>query len=383
MTEPEALEEFSLLGGPLYRLGCRLGLVRGGTNTGTGAIGLALGVFLWIVLVLLTFVDGVSNQLLSLSVIGVHVRLLVTIPLFFLCEGRLDAHLTVFVGGIVRSGVIPKTALPVLESDIARAARWRDSWLPEAVCLLAAVLLSATAPRVYLTGVTVSVAGDTGLAAQWYWIICMTLFRFVMIRWLWRLGLWWHFLWRVSKLELHLVPTHPDRVAGLGYLEVVHRQFAPLILAVSAYLSASFAAQISTGAMKFEAIYPELVLILIVYAVLFLGPLCVFIPKLAACRAKGDADYTEFASRFVNEFDEKWIRASPPAEPLLSTPDLRSLSGLANSVGVVRDMRVVPASRNMVQYLAMAALLPMLPLILLVFPFAALATKVFEDLLGL
>jgi len=41
MEEPGRFERFSLLGGPLHGLGCRLGLVRGGTNT--VALGLALG----------------------------------------------------------------------------------------------------------------------------------------------------------------------------------------------------------------------------------------------------------------------------------------------------------------------------------------------------
>src|SRR5277367_4668855 len=60
----------------------------------------------------------------------------------------------------------------------------------------------------------------------------MTLFRFVVLRWIWRLCLWWLLLWCTSRLELHLVPIHRDRADGLGYLEVVHRQFGLLILAV-------------------------------------------------------------------------------------------------------------------------------------------------------
>jgi len=82
MEEREGLKDFSLLGGPLHRLGCRLGLVRGGTNT--VALGLALGALLWTVLVALALIEGVGHRLFSLSVIGAHVRLLVVIPLFFL-----------------------------------------------------------------------------------------------------------------------------------------------------------------------------------------------------------------------------------------------------------------------------------------------------------
>jgi hypothetical protein len=54
MENPEACEDLSLLGGPLHRLGCRLGLVRGGTNT--VVFGLVLGALPWLALLALALV---------------------------------------------------------------------------------------------------------------------------------------------------------------------------------------------------------------------------------------------------------------------------------------------------------------------------------------
>ena len=121
MDRYEKLKNFSLLGGPLHRVGYRLGLVRGGTNT--IAVGLALGVFLWVVLAGLAFIEGISDDIFSLAVIGGHVRLLVVIPLLFLCEAFVDPRMTVFVRTIVHSEVVPKTEVPALESAIARLSR--------------------------------------------------------------------------------------------------------------------------------------------------------------------------------------------------------------------------------------------------------------------
>lgn len=73
----QKLPEFSLLGGPLHRLGLRLGLVRGKTKT--IPLGVALGVLLWIVTVGLTVLEGFSDQLFSLAKIAGHVRLLAAI----------------------------------------------------------------------------------------------------------------------------------------------------------------------------------------------------------------------------------------------------------------------------------------------------------------
>jgi hypothetical protein len=387
MAEGEELPDFSLLGGPLHRLGCRLGLVRGGTNT--VALGLALGVFLWIVLVALTLIDGIGDRVFSLSQIGAHARLLMAIPLFFLCEAWLDPRMTAFVRAIVSSEIVPKTALPVLEYEIARTVRWKNSWLPEAMAMLAAVLLSLIGPHMHLFGATATpdptrAVSEMFLTGQWYWIVCLTMFRFLIFRWLWRLGLWCYFLWQVARLELHLVPTHPDGVAGMGSLEVAHSYFAPLVLAISIVMSASFAEEISARTMTLEAIYPTLALILVVDAVLFLGPLYILTPRLWACRVKGLDDYMKLAARYVNDFEKKWLGATDDRRgDLLGSADLQSLADLNNSVSVVRTMRLVPVSQSLLMYLAVAALLPMLPLLLLKYPVAELAQKFFLRLSGM
>ncbi len=390
MEKREGLTDFSLLGGPLHRLGSRLGLVRDGTNT--IALGLVLGAVPWIVLLALALVEGFGHVLLSIQAIGGHVRLLVAIPLLFVCEAFIDPRFTVFVRGIVRSQVVPATVRPALEAEVARIARWKDAWLPEAFFLLAAVLLGLTTRKesfmAYLSvltgGSSPSAVAATTWSSQWYWIVCMTLFRFLLLRWLWRLALWCFFLWRVSRLELRLVPTHPDRAGGLGYLELVHTEFIPLVLAISAVQSASLAEDIASGRMTFDAIYPGVAFTLIVDSVLFLGPLYTFSRRLWQCKVKGLSDYSALAERYVNEFDRKWLGADPPpGEPLLGTADIQSLADLSNSVSIVRDMRLVPVSPSMLAYLAVAALLPLLPLVLFKYPFADLLAKFFGNLSGL
>jgi hypothetical protein len=390
MEKREGLVDFSLLGGPLHRLGCRLGLVHDGTNT--TALGLVLGAVPWIVLLALALVEGFGHVLFSIQAIGGHVRLLVAIPLLFVCEAFIDPRFTAFVRDIVRSQVVPATARPALEREIERIARWRDAWLPEAFFLLAVVLVALTTRNenffAYLSGLTggsnPSAVSATTWTSQWYWMVCMTLFRFLLLRWLWRLALWCFFLWRVSRLELHLVPTHPDRAGGLGYLELVHTEFIPLILAISAAQSASLAQDIASGRMTFDGIYPGVAFMLIVDAVLLLGPLYIFSRKLWHCKVKGLSDYGGLAERYVNEFDRKWLGADPaPGEPLLGTADIQSLADLSNSVSIVRDMRLVPVSPSMLMYLAVGALLPLLPLVLFKYPLADLLAKFFGNLSGL
>ena len=387
MKEDDKIQEFALFGGPLHWLASRLGLVSDGTNT--TLLGVALGVLVWGVLMLLALLQGFGYKMFSLAVIGVHVRLLGAIPLFFICESWVAPQMAEFVRNIRRSGVVPRKVLPALASEIIRADRLQSSWLSEALCLLAAVILPLIGTQLHLTGATATHDASRNLAegtlvSRWYWFVCLPLFRFLMARWFWRLGLWSYFLWRVSKLDLNLVPTHPDGTAGMGYLEVVHIHFTPMIAALSAVQSASFAEEISAGRMTFDSIYPGLVLILILEAALFLGPLFIFSIKLWACRVKGLSDYMAFAAHYVNGFDRKWLGTDVPREQdLLGTPDLQSLADLSNSVGIVRNMLAAPLSMNLLANLAMAALLPMLPLFLLRYPVAELARKLFTTMTGL
>ena len=117
MVANETPAEFSLLGGPLHQLGRRLGLVRG---TNTVPLGFALGGGLWLIIVALALIEGLTDRLFVLSLVGGHARLLVVIPLFFICESWVGPRMTAFVATIGRTGVVPPGALPALDTDVAR-----------------------------------------------------------------------------------------------------------------------------------------------------------------------------------------------------------------------------------------------------------------------
>ncbi len=370
---------FSLLGGPLHGLGLRLGLVRHGTNT--VRLGLAIGVPLWGVLMLLALVDGID--VLTFEGFSAHARLLLAIPLLFVCESVLDPRLTEFVRTVARSGVVPRAALPDLQALVERLTRLKDAWLPELLCLFAAMGLGWLGTTLQIPGFAGRdvAAADLTLTGLWYWAVCLTVLRFLLLRWIWRLCLWCYFLWRLSRLPLRLLPSHPDGVAGLGKLELAHGHFGPLVLAFSVILAASFAADIHAGTLQLADLYSLISLLLLVNAVLFVGPLFLFTPRLWACRVKGLNDYMELSERYVQDFEAKWLRAdTPPDKPLLGSADIQSLADLGSSVERVYRMRLVPVSVRLLIQLAIPALLPMLPLVLFKVPLSELAEQFFTRL---
>lgn len=384
----ETMQEFSLLGGPLHKLGQRLGLVREGTNT--IGLGLALGLFAWTVLMLLALLQGFGPKVFSLAAIALHIRLLIAIPLLFLCETWVAPEITEFHRYIVRSGLVREASLPALASAVRGIGRMKDSWLAEVLFLLvafAAPVIDAVVPLPGQTGSWATILDAAGgrltWVSGWYLVFCLPLFRFLLLRWLWRLGLWCTFLWRVKTLELNLIPTHSDGVGGLGYLEIVQEQFAPLILAISALFAAQFAESISSGTAAFESLYYSVPTVLLLNAVLFLGPLCIFASDLWICRIDGMSKYMAMASRYVNAFDAKWIQDEKASgESQLGTPDMQSLADLTNSVNVVRGMRPIPAGSRLIKILVASAIVPLLPLLLLKFPLEQVVVQLFQALAG-
>jgi hypothetical protein len=372
---------FSVLGGPLHGVGRRLGLVRGETNT--VMLGLVLGWGSWLLIAGLALIEGVGNRMLSMTLVAGHARLLLVIPLIFVSESWVAPRMAACVATIARYGIVSPEDRPALEAEVSRTRRWANWWWPEIVCLALSVLLGVTGSRLQTYGESSTYDPvRNSLAFLVYVHVGLLVFRFLVFRTAWKLALWGWFLWRVSRLDLHLIAGHPDRAGGLGSLEGVHERFTPLVAALSVLECAVLAESISTGTLAVSAVYPTLAMLLLLDGVLFLGPLLVFTDKLWAGRTKGVGLYNGLAARYVKEFEAKWLEASPRNEPVLGTPDIQSLADLANAVSVVKGMRWITIGPRLLTVMTVALVGPLLPLFLFRYPLAELAQKFFSRLVG-
>jgi hypothetical protein len=189
------------------------------------------------------------------------------------------------------------------------------------------------------------------------------------------------FLWQVSRIELSLVPTHPDRVGGLGFLSNVVYAFALLAVAHGTLLAGPLANRIFFLGSALTGYKVEIAVMVIFVLCVFLGPLLVFAPQLAAVKRKGLREYGTLAERYVREFDAKWLRGGAPAdEPFVGSADIQSLADLGNGYGVVRTMRAAPFTKETILRLAAATLAPIVPLLLTMMPVEELLKRLFTIL---
>jgi AcrR family transcriptional regulator len=198
----------------------------------------------------------------------------------------------------------------------------------------------------------------------------------LLVRWYYRMFIWSRFLWHVSRIELSIVPTHPDRVGGLGFLANTVYAFMPLAVAHGAMLAGPIANRIFYLGATLPEWKVEIGVLVVFLVCLVLGPLLVFAPQLAQAKRTGNREYGTLAERYVREFDAKWLRGGAPAdEPLVGSADIQSLADLANSFEVVRTMHIAPITRDSLLRLVAATLAPIVPLALTMMPFEELLRK--------
>jgi hypothetical protein len=175
---------------------------------------------------------------------------------------------------------------------------------------------------------------------------------------------WARFLWQVSRLDVEYAPMHADRCGGIGFLSRVGHAFAPLLLAQGTLLAGMIANRIFFEGATLPSFKLEVFAFVVVMVGVVLAPLLVFIVPLARVKREGLRTYAHLAKRYVDEFDAKWLNGSAGDEPLVGSADVQSLADMAGSFDVVREMRVVPITRDTLVQLVFMTLLPVAPLLL-------------------
>ena len=395
MNKPAPLQEspdFSLvLGGPLYQLFRKSHLTGGALELLHRRI-LFIPLFAWLPLFLLSLIGGHAMggvmKIPFLHDIEAHARFLVALPALIAAELIVHLRIRPAVQKFVERSLVAPEDLPKFQAVIASTMRLRDSTGLEVGIL---VLVYTLGHWIWRSQIAIGAATwyatrlDTHLhltpAGYWYAFASVPIFQFILARWYVRLLIWFRFLWQVSRLNLHLTPTHPDRAGGLGFLGKTAYAFGPILFAQGALLSGIIATQVLFEGKSLLSYKMEIAGFVAFFVLFILGPLGMFTPSLLRAKRKGLDEYGMLASRYVQEFEGKWIRGGAPnGEEVLGSGDIQSLADLGNSYAVVQEMRVFPFGIRDVTPLVVASAVPLLPLLLTVFSLEELVARVIKIL---
>lgn len=386
-------EDFSLvLGGPLYQLMLRWGLIQ----PPLGHLGWRISVITaiaWLPLVPFTifadrFAGGVRVPFLYDC--EVHTRLLFSLPLMIFAELVVYGRMRVIGAEFEERQIITGAARVRFKEVLASATRLRNS-APIEIALLLIVIFAGR----YVWQESIALHSDTWYASvtpngqshtwagRWYTFVSLPIFQFVLLRWYYRIFIWFRFLFQVSRLDLNLIPLHPDRRCGIGFLGTVATAFSPLLIAHSGVVAGSIANRIlHEGATLPNYKYEILGLAAFLLAIV-LGPLCVFAPNLHAARLAGLRTYGRLASDYVLEFTDKWAHGpiASNGEHILGSADIQSLADLGNSFTVVKEIRLVPFGKEALVQFLLAIILPLAPLAFTMFSLEELLKRLLSAVL--
>jgi len=382
--------DFSLvLGGPLYQLLRRSRLADDALELVHRRI-LVTVCLTWVPLLILSILDGRAwggATLPFLRDVDTHCRFLVALPLLVYAELVVHRRTRTVVRQFLDRDLILESQRERFLGIVDSAGRFRNS-------LIAEVLLIAFVYGVgvhYLWQNIAAVHANTwyappaqegarSLARLWYAYVSLPVFQFILFRWYFRIIVWTRFLWQVSRLDLRLVPTHPDLSGGLGFLSGTVYAYVPLLLAQGALFSGTIANWILYDGGKLPQYKLEIIGLVAATLFLVLGPLLVFVGRLSQARRKGLAEYGVLAHRYVKGFDHKWLRGgAPEGEAFIGSGDIQSLADLSNSFDVIRRMHIVPFTRETIVQLAIITLLPLLPLTLTMFSLEEMITRLLKS----
>jgi hypothetical protein len=364
-------------GGPLDRLQVRLGLM---TLQRPRILRRAFvfALVAWLPLLVLSALQGVLLKNVRIPFLfdpSAHIRFLLSVPLLIVAEVVIGPRIVAATGHFITSGLIPEDRYQEFDAAVVDTIRRRDSNVAEGI-ILAITYLGAFLSIRYLSAdvstwqsLVVGSGHRFTLAGYWYALVSIPIYQFLVYRWLWRTFIWCRFLRRVSKLDLQLVPNHPDQAAGLGFLGETHRLFAIFIFAYAATASAVAGREVLFDKVSIRSYEIPVAALVITMVVIFLGPLFMFAPALLRTRRKGLHEYSTLGCKLGRFYDQKWVKGfSRIGESLLAMPDNTSLANFSRNYELVDRMRVFPFEPRTAVVLAVAGLIPMVPLLATVMP---------------
>jgi hypothetical protein len=320
---------------------------------------------------------------------GVYARFLIAAPLLIVAEPVCFSRLGRTVRHFLDTGLVREADRVHFDAAVASTRRLRDTpWAELATVLLAYAVIVALMRYVPSGEIPVwHKSGGSGSAAfsvagWWHALVSLPLLLMLFFGWLWRLFLWGRFLWRMSRLDLRLIPSHPDHAAGLQFVGYSLRAFSLLGLALGAIGAGMVANRVVHAGASPTAYIHFVVALVACVVVLFSGPLLVFTAKLFYAKWRGTFEYGALALSEGQQFERKWFhRARSIDASVLEASDFSATTDLYQVVSNVYAMGVIPLDLRNLVFLMLATLLPFAPVALIAVPLEVVMTKLSELLL--
>jgi hypothetical protein len=340
----------------------------------------------WFPTAILALMQGPSYLRLFLIDYAAQTRLLFVIPLLIIAEPWMIHRWELIARHFLVVDIIRNEDVARFEQALAVFEKWRHQWISQLVILFAVYCWAVAAvPLVHLIPpwcAGTEAFGKLSWAGASYLLISLPLLVYLVFRWIWNIALWSLFLNKISRFDLRLVPSHPDLIGGLSFLETSLRGYLPFAFAIGTIVAGGVANQMihlkhSLADSRSEAVFTVVLVLLICVA-----PLCTFYRPLLLAKWRGTFEYGKFAIEIGHQFEAKWLTSERQVqETALEVPDFSATTDTYSVVANVRQMKPVPFGVQSVARVIVFTLAPAIPVALSSVPFDVLLEKAIKLLL--
>lgn len=347
----------------------------------------------WVPLLLLTayqsFVLGDTGIASFLSDFAVACRSLIAAPLLVLAEWISLPRLSVIAFHFRESGIVSPDDDARFAAACSSTLRLRDSVVAD-ICLivLAYILVVALKELVpislYPAWHVSTVAGIPvySPAGWWHALVSLPLLFVLLLGWAWRVLVWTRFLYLMARLDLRLVPAHPDRTAGLRFAAYSVQAFSLVSLALGTIVAGSAANRVFYRGASPETFKFAVLAVIAVVLVAFAGPLLTLSGHLLRAWRRGTLQYSALAGRLGRQFEGKFFGSGTTIDAsALELPDFSATTDLYQVASNVYEVRLVPISVASLGILVAMAILPFLAIALMFIPFDVIVQEIAKLLL--
>ena len=316
---------------------------------------------------------------------GVHVRCLIAMPLMILGDATLHAAGVRYLPQFIRNGLVDEAGRPAFDAVLRAVQRWRNAPLPWLLLVGVAVgwaLVDPSATHTDEVSWALNTDRSLGFGGLWFAYVVRPLFVALLLGWLWRIGLLVRMFAHLGRLRLSLVPTHPDRAGGLGFVERLPGAFAPVSLAISATLASRWAHQIVYHGQTLSELKLPAAAFVIVWSLILLSPLLPLMRIMRLTRRAALGSYAAMVAEQGRLVQRRWVEGTTRTDtPLIEPSGVGVIADAETMFKAVQSMRSIAIGKTAISGILLPVAVPMLAVATLQIPIRELLLGLLKALL--